>query len=179
MMKVDEPPSCGGGGEIRLQPLSLGGEGCASVGFIRIAVDHKEMHRPANEVIITLVIRELEIVQIRRCPRRYPIMVPKGREKSVDGGACSVSSRIRKDEFVVILADILVDRGCTSGFIVVISDGDDEIGVPTFHKRRHVGFGLTCEAVISDDSEPDGRLRGRPRRKNQLNRGEQNESRLA
>src|SRR2546426_11027545 len=112
-------------------------------------------------------------------PRRNPIMVPKGREESVDGVACTVSSLMLKDIFVVVLADILIDCACTSVFIVVVSDGDDEIGIPALHKRRHVGFGLTGQAVISDNTESDGRLCGRPRRKNQLNRGEQNETRVS
>ena len=55
MMEVDNFPGFGGTGEGILEPFSLGGVGSDTIGFLRIAIQNKEMNEAFYVIVIALI----------------------------------------------------------------------------------------------------------------------------
>src|ERR1043166_538663 len=125
---------------------------------MHIRIDRIEVDGTAYEIVVTLVSREREIVQVGQGPGSIPIVVAEARIEPVGTRPRSVTPGVRGNEIVVILPDIPVDRGGGSIFVIVIAGGDNEIRIPAFHERRDVCFGLSAQSVVPDDGKTDRRL---------------------
>src|ERR1700730_15050913 len=94
------------------------------------------MDRPSHEIVIPFISGQAEIVQIGLCagrirPRKAPVMITQRWEETINRRTSAVTTKIRKDEVVVVLANVLIYcRGCAH-IIVIVSGGNDEIRIPT------------------------------------------------
>ncbi len=77
-------------------------------------------------------------------------MVAQCREEAVFRGARAVAAGVGEDVIVVELADVGVNRRRLAGRIVVVTLGDDKIGVPTRNQGRDSRLSLTSAAVITN-----------------------------
>ena len=66
-------------------------------------------------------------------------MIAKGWEEEVLGGRPgSIGPSIRVDKVMVVLADIPINRRGPPIWVVIVTHGDDEVGIPAFHKAGYV-----------------------------------------
>ena len=101
------------------------------------------MDRSFDKVVISFVSRQSKIIEVRLGVRSVPIMIPKGREKFVGGCPVPITSLIGENEFVIVLADVPVDRASGAIRIVIVPNREDEIRIPAFDQGCHVCFKLS------------------------------------
>src|SRR2546422_11751932 len=109
MMKINDVPCGGRSAQLLLQPLRLPRIGRNSVWFLFVGIQTEKLHRPIKERVVTLIGWQREVVEIRFGARREPIMIPKTRKKPVAHGTRAKGAFVRRDELVIVLADVLVD----------------------------------------------------------------------
>lgn len=126
-MKIDQIPGRSGIGKLSLQPGCLYGCAQISIRFMAIAVDDKEVHRSPDKIIIAFVARQGEVFLIRQGVACIPIMVAQRGEEKIGRCACPIGTRVRIDELVIILPNILINRRCFARRIIVVAGGYDEI----------------------------------------------------
>ena len=137
---------------------------CDAVRLGRVAVYGVEVHRPPGVVVIALVARQGEVIEVRLRVGRDPIMVAQGREELVEGGPLAVAAQVGVNEVVVILADVGVyGRGIAVG-VIVIANCDDEVGVPTMNQVGHIKLRLSVATEVTDDGKVGARGGNRRRR---------------
>lgn len=153
MMKVDQIPGRGRIGELGLQPGRLYGTAQNPIRFKAIAVKNEEVHRSPDKIIIAFVAGQGEVILIGQGVACIPIMVAQRGEEAIGCRARAVGPDIRKDELVIILPDILINRVSRAKWIIVVAGGDDEIGVPAFDEVGDVLLGRAILAVIADGGE--------------------------
>jgi len=155
MMEVDQIPGRGRSRELGLQPEGLCGCARSSIRFTAVAVKDKKVYRSPDKIIIAFVAGQGEIIQVGLDSPCIPVMVAQRGEEAIDRRAGSVRSNIRVNEIVVILPDVLIyGRGLAEG-IVVITGGDDKIGVPVFDEVCNILLILTAITIIANHSKTD------------------------
>jgi len=83
MVHVDQVPCGRGCLKPVLYPVRLGGGACDPVRFMRITIDNKESHRSPNKIVITLIVGQGKIIQVRLCVGGMPIVIAQGGEKTI------------------------------------------------------------------------------------------------
>jgi len=116
-----------------------------------ITVQDEKMDRFPDKLIITLIARQGEIIQVRLRIFGSPIMVTQAGEKAVFKRTIAIPTCVGKDKLVEELPNILVDRGCLAIGIVIITSGDNEFRIPALNQGSYIGFRLLSSAIIADD----------------------------
>src|SRR5574341_243065 len=130
MVHVHQIPRRSGSHKLSLQPERLRGKTGNSIWFTKVAVKDEEVHGTPDEIVITFIAWQGEVIDIRLECARVPVVVAWRGEEAVEGRAGAIGTCIWIDELVVILPDILIDRGCFAKRIIVIAGCNDQIGVP-------------------------------------------------
>ena len=107
------------------------------------------MNRPNDEIIITLVSRQSEIVEVCGDAAAFAgiFMIAKRREEAVGGAARAVGAVVIADVRAVLVADLAVDRRLET--VNIVPDGDNEIDVERIHQLRdHLGPALV--AIVTE-----------------------------
>lgn len=120
------------------------------------------MHQPIVHIVVELIAGESEVVEVGASTAigvaldGGPVVVAEGGPEAIDRAAYAVITLIVADELAVVLADVVVNGvGRTVG-IVVVADGEDEVGVPASDERGNTGFVDGVGAVVADDGEAEG-----------------------
>ena len=154
MVKIHDLPLRRRGGQFVLQPGALRGSAAGAVRLAAVAVDGEKVHRSPDEVVVALVARQREVVQVRSGPAGVPVMIAQAGEEAVGGRPCAVASCVGVDKAVVELADVRVNRRGRAVRIVVVADRDDEVGRPTLDQVGHVPLRGCAAAKVADHAEP-------------------------
>ena len=118
------------------------------------------MYRPPDKIIVALVTRQAEIIQVGFGSGCIPVMVAKGREEAVFGCSRTVRAGIRENEIMVILADMGIDRISCAGWVIVIADRDEDVRIPAMDHGGHIRFALAAFPEIADHGEAHGWVGG-------------------
>jgi hypothetical protein len=102
------------------------------------------MQRTPGKIIVAFVPRQLKIFQIWGSTIRIPIMIAQGRKEAILLTSSAVLAVIGRDIVAEKLADSLIDRIESPIGIIVIAQGDNEIGLPGMYQRSHIRFSRAC-----------------------------------
>ncbi len=155
-MEQDQFPGLGRCRQCILQPKGLCRGRRDAIRFVIVAVEHEEMHRAARQIVIAFVAGQGEVVEIGLCVRGEPVMVARCGEELVFRCAGAVASSVGKDEIVVELADVGVNRAGSAARIVVVAHRQRQVGIPTVDERSDIGFEAAAAAIIADDGKAQG-----------------------
>src|SRR4051794_13758470 len=113
-MKVDQPPSGGGGRQAGAKPFALHRVKRPAIRIVRIAVQAKDFNRPIAVVVIALVPRQREIGEVRivtgRCgARETTVVIADGRKEAIGNGSSAVCTKVRINIIVEKLPYVFVD----------------------------------------------------------------------
>jgi hypothetical protein len=162
LVEIDDLPACCGSGQGVAQPLTLDrilGRGCfihiTQIGLVRIGVEGEELDRALGEGVIALIAGQCEIIEVGLGVGLHPLVIAQCREEMIHaiGAACAEGSFVGGDEIVVVLADVGVDGAGCAELIVVVADGEDQVGVPGFDAVGDVAFGSGVCAKVANYGE--------------------------
>jgi hypothetical protein len=82
---------------------------------VLVAVEEEQLDRSAPNGVVTLVARQVEVVEVGFGTGRLPVVVSQRGEEPVRGCPGAEPSRVRCDELVIVLADVGVDPAAPFG----------------------------------------------------------------
>lgn len=121
MVAQDQFPRLLGRGESAPEPHGLFGRArCAVALAIGIGIEHEEVDGAAGEVVVPLIARKSEVVQVGLSAQRrraidssvVPVSMPEDGPEAICGGAATVRAFVWIDVAVIELPHIAIDRGC-------------------------------------------------------------------
>ena len=155
VMKINQLPRRGRGGQFPSQPLALDRFRRDPIRLRTVAVETEQLHRPIGERVVTLIARQREIVQVAGSPRRDPIVIAQAGKESVAARARAKIPDVRMDELVVKLPDVCVDGLRLAGRIIIVPQRDDEGGPPAFHQPGDITFIGGAIPVVANGGKGD------------------------
>jgi len=156
VVQIDQVPGRGGSRELGLQPKSLNGCTRSSIRFESVTISGEEVDGSPDEIVVTFVAGQSEIIHVRLERAGVPVVVAGRREETINRRAGAVRPNVGINELVIKLPDILINRIRPAERVIVVAGGDDEIRVPAFDEVRDSEFIRSGIPVIADDGEADG-----------------------
>ena len=135
--------------------------GLIAIRFMGVAIKSKEGDGAKIQGIIAFIARQREVIKIGASAIRgstreaAPVVVAQSGPEAVGGAAVAISALVVADEGTVILTDIGINGAGFAIGVVVIADGDDEVGVPMSDEGSDGGFARGVIAIVADDGELD------------------------
>ena len=131
-----------------------------SVRLIGVAVDRENFHRAVTIIVVPFVSREREVREIRVVPAQIDtqntaVMISNNRKEAVGRRPRAVNPAVRINVIMIELAYVGIDGRGQAARIIIISDGHDEIGIPTLHKISDREFVGAPRSIIADHSNHD------------------------
>ena len=117
------------------------------------------MDRTANEIVVALISRKGEVIQIRQSAWGIPVVVSQGWKKTVVVSARPIAATVRPDIGMVKLPYISIDGGRCPIRIIIVTGRDDKINLPTVDQGGYIRRRITTGAIIPDDREGDRWIR--------------------
>ena len=158
------PGRCGAG-QRTLEPLSLRGDPVPTVGFVRVRIEDKELHRSLSDRVIALVARQaakevqVSLVAGRVIAKSSPVVFAHAGKEAVGGGARPVGTAIGIDEVMVVLANGRVVQRAREGgrAVIVIAGSGYKVRIPAMDEVGHILFRLLRYSIVAEDSKANGR----------------------
>jgi hypothetical protein len=64
MVREDEFPRCSGFRKFPLKPTPLERRGCGTIRLALVGIEHEEVHWAPNKVVVVLVARQREVIEV-------------------------------------------------------------------------------------------------------------------
>ena len=114
------------------------------------------MYRALNKVIITLIIGQGEVVKVGLAVMRLVVMSTKCRPEAIIARASAVVAYVGIYVVMIPLAYVGINSGIRPIIVVVVAEGDDEIGVPAPDLVSYVSLLRVAGAIITNGGEAYG-----------------------
>lgn len=117
-----------------------------------VAVNDEEVDGTLHEIVVTFVVGQDKVIEIELAVGLAPVVVANGGEEAEERRASSIGSGIGINILVIILPDVLIDRGG----VRVVAHGDDEIGVPILDEICDIPFRGSRLPIIANAGKANG-----------------------
>jgi hypothetical protein len=107
------------------------------------------MDGTSHEIVIPFVSRKREKKRVRGYGTSSPVVISEGGKEAVDRVSLAVRTDVRRDEIVVILSDIPIDRGVSPILVIIVPRRYDEVRIKALDEGGNIGFGLARASVVT------------------------------